>query len=165
MSQVFFFNYFDSPSLSFGTGNLSNLQACISCELPPRYSQETPQGELFLSTTPERHFSEKGELPVKTKPVLHGRGKHTQSYKYILQILGGYLHLFKKTQNQTIQLAKIYDFNVWVCIYNINSRFFQYILAIFIFFQPRGPSTTYFNTSQSIQFACLYQYSRRQNSP
>lgn len=69
--RIFFFNYFDSPSLSSGTGNQSNREACTSCGLPGQRSQGTPQWGLFLSTTRAHRSSEKGELPAQTKPVLH----------------------------------------------------------------------------------------------
>lgn len=79
-SRIFFFNYFDSPSLSSGTGNRSNREACISCGLPCQHSQGTPQWGLFPCTTRAHHSSEKGELPAQTKPVLHGGESNTHTH-------------------------------------------------------------------------------------
>lgn len=138
MSQLiwgFFKSYLDSPAVFYDTDNWSNPLACISCELLLQHWQGTLRWELFLSTTPELHFSGKGEPPAKAKPwrgsYTWKRGIHTKIWLHILQSLGAHFCLFKKTKKAKPCSWSQYIFKIHTYTYiKIHSNFF-YLIAIF----------------------------------
>lgn len=143
MNQLFFFlfcfiflSYLDSPELFYDTDNWSNPLACISCELLLQHSQGTLQWELFLSTTPELHFSGKGEPPGKAKAqrgdYTWGKAIHIQLWIHTLQSMGAHFCLLKRQRRPNHAAdTSIYLLNTHICIYKNPHKCFHLIIAIF----------------------------------